>query len=484
MGYNIALLIGGGELVGPGDGLLLRGLVEDGLKRCGGVHTEGVVFIQVDAGKEGLVREALVLVVAALVHSGEISCEIKGSVDEVSGSLVVVVVLSDLSLDPVKFCSQPGLELLQLVQRERLGQVCFQELVLLSKDLLAPISEVSDGLVSARGQLVELVHQHAPQCVGHRWREGDALVVVRDELLNPVHRRIRHVTGRALVVAAQTDEIRVDVAVPVLGVDDRHPLTTPSTEQGALQVVVMLLRADPGLGVGAQNGLHLIPDFWLNEPFVCPVISDTPVDDISLVVRVLQHSMHARKPQRSRRAFRGWHRAQALVREFDAKLGEAVVSRCVGGERPLHQARPVGVLFDATHFAAEFVAVQGVEVADRGAHRGAAGGCLLHEALHHLVGEVDGVELRDRGHDAVKQHPGWGFVDVLCRGDKYDACFAQGEVNLDVVGAVAGEPVNLVDDAVSDFVSFDVGDHLPQRWPVCFFRGLACVNELFDDRSA
>ncbi|MDO4254655.1 MAG: hypothetical protein Q4C81_05850 [Kocuria sp.] len=292
MGYNIALLIGG-ELVGPGDGLLLGGLVEDGLERCRCVRAECVVLVQVDAGEEGLVGEAFVLVVAALVHGGEISCEVKGS-------LVVVVVLGDLSLDPVKFCAQPGLELLQLFQRERVGQVRFQELVLLGKDLLAPIGEVSDGLVRARGQLVELVHQHAPQCVGHRWGEGDALVVVGDELLNPVHWRIRHVTVRALVVAAQTDEVRANVAVAILGVADRHPLKTPSTEQGAFQVVIMLLRADPGLGVGAKNGLHLVPNFWFDEPFVCPVVTDTPVDDISLVVGVLQHSMHARKPQRSR----------------------------------------------------------------------------------------------------------------------------------------------------------------------------------------
>ena len=86
---------------------------------------------------------------------------------------------------PSKFCPQPGLELLQLIQAEGIGEVGFEELVLLGEDLLAPVGEISDGLVRARGELIELMHEHAPQGVGHRWGEGDALVVVGDELLDP-----------------------------------------------------------------------------------------------------------------------------------------------------------------------------------------------------------------------------------------------------------------------------------------------------------
>ena len=54
-GYNIALLVVGGVLVGPGDGLLLGGLVEDALEGCRGVGGECVVLVQVDAGEERLV---------------------------------------------------------------------------------------------------------------------------------------------------------------------------------------------------------------------------------------------------------------------------------------------------------------------------------------------------------------------------------------------------------------------------------------------
>ncbi|WP_437583583.1 hypothetical protein ACSAGD_14980 [Paramicrobacterium sp. CJ85] len=141
MGYSIALLVAGGVLVGPGDGLPLGGLIEDGLEGGCGVGGECVVLVEVDAGEERLVGEALVLFVAAFVHGGEVACEVEGSVDEGAGSLIVVVVFSDLGFDPIQFCPQPGLELLQLIQSEGIGEMGFEELVLLSQDLTAP-----DGL--------------------------------------------------------------------------------------------------------------------------------------------------------------------------------------------------------------------------------------------------------------------------------------------------------------------------------------------------
>ena len=59
------------------------------------------------------------------------------------GSLVVVVVLSDLCFDAIKFCLAPHLESFELVKAERVGEMCFEELVLLSEDLLAPFGESS-----------------------------------------------------------------------------------------------------------------------------------------------------------------------------------------------------------------------------------------------------------------------------------------------------------------------------------------------------
>ncbi|KAB1643508.1 hypothetical protein [Gulosibacter chungangensis] len=123
LGYSIAILVAVGVLVGPGDGLLLGGLIEDALKRYCSVGGEGVVLVQVDAGEERLVGEALVLLVTALIHGSEVACEVEGSVDEGAGSLIVVVVFSDLGFDPVKFCPQSGLELLQLIQAEGIDEM-------------------------------------------------------------------------------------------------------------------------------------------------------------------------------------------------------------------------------------------------------------------------------------------------------------------------------------------------------------------------
>jgi hypothetical protein len=105
---------------------------------------------------------------------------------------------------------------------------------------------------------------------------------------------------------------------------------------------------------------------------------------------------------------------------------------------------------------------------------------LVH-ALGDLVGEVAGVELRDGGHDAVQQHPGRGLVDVLRRGDEHDPGLFQGQVDRHVVGAVAGEPVDLVNDAVGDLVGLDVLDHPHQLGPVGLAGGLAGVDELLGD---
>ena len=138
LGYDIAFVIGRGVLFCPGDCLFFRGFVEDrgeGFCRVGG---DLAAFVEVDAGEERLVREALVRLVAAFVDLREIARKVEGSIDECSGSLVVVVVLGDLCFDAVEFCLESHLESLELLKAERVGEVCFEELVLLGEDLLAP----------------------------------------------------------------------------------------------------------------------------------------------------------------------------------------------------------------------------------------------------------------------------------------------------------------------------------------------------------
>nr|WP_231939112.1 hypothetical protein [Brevibacterium sandarakinum] len=183
------------------------------------------------------------------------------------------------------------------------------------------------------------------------------------------------------------------------------------------------------------------------------------------------------------RPLRSRHGGQATIDEFLAQADRGVVAGGVGLERPLDQRCPLGVDLDGADFPAEFVTAGDVEVAHRGFAVGAAALGFLVHALGDFTGEVAGVELRDGGHDAVQQHPRGGLVDVLGCGDEHDASLFEGQVDGHVVGAVAGEPVDLVDDAVGDLVGLDVLDHPHQLRPVGLAGGLAGVDELFaDDR--
>nr|WP_257948193.1 hypothetical protein [Brevibacterium aurantiacum] len=143
-----------------------------------------------------------------------------------------------------------------------------------------------------------------------------------------------------------------------------------------------------------------------------------------------------------------------------------VVPGGVGLERPPDQWCAGGVDLYGAHLAAEVVAFGDVEVADGCFAVGAPGDGFLRHPFGDFVGEVAAVELGDRGHDAVHEHPRWGLVDVLRRRHKDHPGFFEREVDRDVVCPVAGEAIDLVDDAVGHMVLLDVLDHPHQLGPV------------------
>nr|WP_248846216.1 hypothetical protein [Rhodococcus pyridinivorans] len=157
---------------------------------------------------------------------------------------------------------------------------------------------------------------------------------------------------------------------------------------------------------------------------------------------------------------------------------------CEHLERPPDQSGSFLVDLDGAYLPPEVVAHADVAVADRRLRHCAALRGLLRQAFDDLSGEVAGVELGNRGHDAVQQHPRWSLVDVLRRRHERDAGVLECEVDGHVVGAIAGEPVDLVDDAVVRLVLRDVLNHPHQFGPVGLPRGLASVDELLDDRCA
>ncbi|MFT3889941.1 MAG: hypothetical protein QM713_17500 [Arachnia sp.] len=236
--------------------------------------------------------------------------------------------------------------------------------------------------------------------------------------------------------------------------------------------------------VVAEDGLDAVPDFLGDQRFVDAVVGRSAEGDLSLVVRVRQHPVDARQGGSFGGPLGCGEGGEAAVDQFLAQGDGGVVAGGVGLEGPLDQWCTLGIEFDGAHLPPQLIADAHVEVADGCLAAGAAGDRLLGHALGHLVGQVAGVELRDGGHDPVEQHPRGRLVDVLSGGDEPDPGFLQSEVDGHVVGAVAGEPVNLVDDAVGDVVLLDVLDHLHQFGPVGLACGLPGVDEfLHDDRS-
>ena len=116
---------------------------------------------------------------------------------------------------------------------------------------------------------------------------------------------------------------------------------------------------------------------------------------------------------------------------------------------------------DPAGFPALVVAALFVEVAEWGAADGAAGAGFLAEAFDDFAGEVAGVELGDGAHDAVEEDAAGGLVDVLGGGDQAGTGLVEDAVDVDVVGAVAGEAVEFVDDTIVDVAGvLEVVEHL------------------------
>ncbi|MCI7671895.1 MAG: hypothetical protein SPG17_03850 [Schaalia hyovaginalis] len=66
----------------------------------------------------------------------------------------------------------------------------------------------------------------------------------------------------------------------------------------------------------------------------------------------------------------------------------------------------------------------------------------------------------------MQQHPRGGLINVLGRGGQLDAGVDEVAVDFDVIEPVAGQPVDLVHDAVGDLMGSDVIQHPLQLGPL------------------
>ncbi|HQY96686.1 MAG: hypothetical protein L0H96_00615 [Humibacillus sp.] len=467
------------SLLADGEGLDVA--VEEHVERDAGFAVDGVVISDDELVEEGLVGDPAERIVDAHVDGVHVPGEGEAVVQVGFGLVVLDVAGVDLRVEEREPPRDAVLLGAEQVEGHGSGVMSLHELGALVTERVAfclvPLGLVLGDLV----QSVELTGDQLAQRGDDVFGYLDVAVVVLDGGFDVGHEHGLAFAVGAAGVPAGAHEVRVDDAAAALGVGQRQPGPALPAVQAAFQVVVMGLGLLPGGLVRGEHRLDAVPDLGRDQRFVQAVVAGTAEADAALVVGVGEHLVDRGQHRRLGGPLRGRHGGQAPVDEFLAQADRGVVPGGVGLEGPRDQWCPVGVDFDGADLAAEFVTLGDVEVAHRGLAVGPATLGFLVHALGDLAGEVPGVELRDGGHDAVQQHPGRGLVDVLGRGDEHDPGLFEGEVDGHVVGAVAGEPVDLVNNAVGDLVGLDVLDHPHQLGPVGLAGGLAGVDELLGD---
>ncbi|MEX3529003.1 hypothetical protein VVR64_08010 [Corynebacterium xerosis] len=362
--------------------------------------------------------------------------------------------------------ADPVLVPFQRGEVDGVGEVGFEELVCFGFQPVLGGGEVVNGLGSFSHALIE--RRLNPLCelrVGGRG-DGDLLVAVGDELFGDADGHGLPRARGAFGGSAGADVVSVADALFVAGVVELQPRHAGAAIEGALEVMVVFAAAFPSGCAGVQEGLDLLPGLGVDDGFVGAGMESTLVADLPDVVRVAQQLEERRAPHRPRRSLRCRDRGEAPRGGFSQQVGDGVLAFGVGVEHPADEGCPVGVDLDGAVLPAVLVLASDVEVADRCTARCAACGDFLGHAFGDFGGEVAGVELRDRGHDAVQQHAGGGFVDVLGGGDQLDAGVDEVAVDVDVIEPVAGQPVDLVHDAIRDLMGSDVIQHPLQLGPL------------------
>ncbi|MCI1659682.1 MAG: hypothetical protein LKK45_02685 [Bifidobacterium psychraerophilum] len=330
-------------------------------------------------------------------------------------------------------------------------------------------------------QLVELADDQFAQGDDDVFGYLDAPVVVLDGGLDVGHVHGAPLAFGAFGMPARAQEIWIDDALAAPRVAQDKPGIALTAIDAAFQIMVVGLRLLSGEVVVGQDRLNPVPDLFGHQRLMQAVISCAPERDLALVVGVGQDAVHRRQSGGLGRALGGRNAGQAPVDQLLAQRDGRIPAGRVGLERPFDQWRPLRVGLDPAYLAAQLVALAHVEIPDRGLARRAAGDRFLRHALGYFGGEVAAVELGDRGHDAMHQQPRGRLVDVLGHRHQRDPGLLQREMDGHVVGPVAGQPVDLVHDAIGDIVGLDVFDHAQQLGPVGLARRLAGVHELLDD---
>lgn len=373
---------------------------------------------------------------------------------------------------------------LEGLQVDRVGEVRGEQLVALVLEALTVRGQFGQ-FVRAGGEAfiergLDLCRERGVILFGDR----DLAVAVSNELLGDPNRH--RAAGAALPLRGSpgADVVGVADALTVGREVQLHPRPARPAEQRAFQVVVVGASPFGGFLARVEQPLHLLPGLDIDQRLVRAGLFRAFVADDPDVVRVAQQIEERRAPNRARGSLRGRHAGQPARGHVREQINDGAFPGGVLLEHPPHQRCAFGVDLDGAVLAALLITLADVEVADRGAHRGAAGLELLRQPLGDLSGEILGVELRDGRHDAVQQHPRGRLVDVLRRRYQRHARLDQTTMNLHIIEPVPGEAVDLVHDAVGHLMGGDVLQHPLQVGPVGGACGLPGVHELGHDPGA
>nr|WP_258068363.1 hypothetical protein [Rathayibacter sp. AY1E2] len=210
-----------------------------------------------------------------------------------------------------------------------------------------------------------------------------------------------------------------------------------------------------------EDRLHFLGGFAVDERGVAAGVLDAFERGDAGVVDVGEHRVDVSDLDGLLDESWGRDGRESATDEFIGQCAHGVLAAGVGVERPAHERRALLVDGNGAVLAAVLDGA-GVEIADRCTADGAAVLHLLAHAFDDLVREVAGVKLGDAAHDAVEEDAAGGLIDVLTGGDEPDAELVESLVEGDVVGAVAGEAVKLMDDDIVDvpLLGFEVAEHL------------------------
>nr|WP_237268248.1 hypothetical protein [Tessaracoccus flavescens] len=394
---------------------------------------------------------------------------------------VPLIVLAQTLLDVSQPSADAVLMPLERGQVDGVSEVRGKQLVALGFEPCPVRGEVGELLIASHAPLVERGVDLGGEVAVVVFTDRDAGVGVLDQPLRNLHGHRPSSAVGLLRCSARADDVGVARATRVGREVEQHPRPAGAAVQQAFEVVGVLDVPGHLRRPRPQERLHRVEQRRFHDGFVRAGVERALVADHPGVVRVRQHPIEGVLAQRPGWALRRRHRQQSARGQVAQQCRHRDLAGGVTLERPPDQRCALGIDLDRAYLATSVVGSAHVQVADGCASGGAALGDLLRQPLRDFGGQVPTVELRNARHDAVDEHPRRRLVDALGGGDEGDSGADEGFVDLHVVGAVAGEPVEFMDDAELHPRRGDERQHVLQPVTIRRACGLTGVDELPHD---